>query len=362
MIRSIPHYFVFAVALLLNGVLLSAQDIHFSQFTQSPLSTNPALVGTTPWIRANLQYRTQWSAVTVAYKTVGASFDIKSKKKWIKGNNKKDKERHAGENGFAWGVNLFNDNAGDGRMNSLQACGSIAYQIYMDERNMIALGFQGGILQRSLTYGKLYWGSQYDPLSATGYNAALPADQAVVNADKSFIIPDLATGGVYSYKRDEQNMFSSDQREINIGLALFHVNMPRYSYYDSNERLYQRLVLHGNAVVGIRYTHIAIVPGFMIQRQGPNQEILLGSLVRYTLRDDSKYTGYIKSTSISAGGYYRNKDAFILAGLLEFSNYAVGLSYDLNVSGLSRVSSGRGGLEFTFRYVNIGAAPLMKNK
>jgi hypothetical protein len=51
-----------------------------------------------------------------------------------------------------------------------------------------------------------------------------------------------------------------------------------------------------------------------------------------------------------------------LAGLLEFSNYAVGLSYDLNVSGLARASSGRGGLEFTFRYLNIGTAPLMKNK
>ena len=74
----------FLAAMLLSATIVSAQDIHFSEFTQSPLTVNPALAGTTVWIRAAAIYRTQWSAVTVPYSTLGASFDVKTKKQWIK--------------------------------------------------------------------------------------------------------------------------------------------------------------------------------------------------------------------------------------------------------------------------------------
>ena len=85
---------------------------------------------------------------------------------------------------------------------------------------------------------------------------------------------------------------------------------------------------------------------------GPNKEILIGTMFRYMLREDSKYTGFVKGASISAGGYYRNQDAFIATALFEFSVYAVGISYDVNVSGLKTASSGRGGLEITLRFLN----------
>jgi type IX secretion system PorP/SprF family membrane protein len=339
---------------------MQAQDIHFSQLTQSPLTTNPALAGTGRFMRANMQFRTQWAAVTTSYKTMAASLDIKSKNKWGKQISKKDKARHPGDNGFGWGVNLFNDNTGGGKINTFQLDGSLAYQICLNENKMIALGFQGGMLQRTLRSDPFHWGNQYDPLSVNGYNTSLAADPAAINADDNFIVPDLGVGGVYTYRQDERKMPGSDQRELTIGAALFHVNMPRYSFLSSNERLYQRLVLHANALIGIENTNLAIAPSATIQRQGPNQEIVLGSLFRYTIKEDSKYTGYVKSTFISAGGYYRNRDAIILAGLLEFSNYAVGLSYDINVSSLSRASSGRGGVEFTFRYTHSGVAMMVK--
>ena len=135
---------------------LNAQDIHFSQFNQSPLTVNPALAGTTVWIRAAAQYRTQWRAVTVPYRTIGASIDVKSKKRWIKVKGKTETYRQSGENGFGWGVNVYNDKAGDGRMGTLQANGSLAYQIYTSSRSMLALGMQGGILQRSINFDELY--------------------------------------------------------------------------------------------------------------------------------------------------------------------------------------------------------------
>lgn len=336
---------------------VNAQDIHFSQFTQSPLTVNPALAGTTAWIRAGLIFRDQWRAVhsvnsNNSYTTIGASFDIKSKRRWIKSKNQTERYRQSGDNGFGWGVNIYNDRAGDGKMGTLNANASIAYQVMTGAKSMIALGFQGGMMQRSIQFDKLYWGTQYDPTSTTGYNLALPPDKAVAGGDDSFIIPDLSTGLTYTYKKNERYMRGNDQMDITLGAALFHAAPFKYSFLGSTEKIYQRMVFHGMSTIGIKNTSIALVPAFMIQKQGPNQEIYAGSMVRYMLREDSKYTGYVKGASVSAGGYYRNKDAFVVAALFEFSSYGIGVSYDFNLSGLKTVSSGRGGLEISLRFLN----------
>lgn len=330
---------------------LYSQDIHFSQFNQSPLTLNPSLAGTTVWIRAGLIYRTQWSAVTIPYKTIGASFDIKLKKRWEKGKNQTG-IKEANTNGFGCGINIYNDVAGDGRMGTLQANGALAYQIMLTEKNMVALGFQAGIMQRSIQFNQLYWGTQYDPSLPNGYNSGLPADAAVAGGNSSFVVPDISVGGIYSYKKNERYMRGGDQMDFTIGAALFHVTRPSYSFLGSSEKIYQRQVVHGTGNIGISNSSIAVVPGFMISRQGPNQEIFIGSMVRYMLREDSKYTGFIKGASLSAGGYYRNKDAFVATALFEFSSYGLGVSYDVNISGLKTVSSGRGGLEVTLRFLN----------
>lgn len=343
------------LGVIASAATLNAQDIHFSQFNQSPLTLNPALAGTTIWIRAGIIYRTQWRAVTDnQYKTQGATFDMKPKRRWIKIKNATEKYRQSGDNGFGVGINVYNDRAGDGQMGTLQANASLAYQIMMGKKSMLALGFQGGIMQRSINVDKLHWGTQYDPNSPTGYNTALypQGDIALAGGDNNSIVPDLSTGLIYTYKKNERYMRGGDQMDFTVGAALFHVTQPKYSFLGSSAKLYQRIVLHGTGTVGIPNSSIAVVPGFMVEKQGPNQEIFIGSLFRYMLREDSKYTGFVKGASISAGGYYRNKDAFIAMALFEFSSYAIGVSYDFNVSGLKTVSSGRGGFEVTLRFLN----------
>ena len=49
----------------------------------------------------------------------------------------------------------------------------------------------------------------------------------------------------------------------------------------------------------------------------------------------------------------RVKDAIIPSVMYEMGNYAAGISYDFNSSGLKSVSSGRGGYELVLRF-NIG--------
>src|SRR5439155_11227945 len=85
-----------------------AQDIHFSQFTQSPLTVNPAQAGLFDGdLRAIVNYRNQWSAVD-GYRTMQAECDGNVlKNKWTRGF-------------LGLGLNVLSDNAGAANLSSTQ--------------------------------------------------------------------------------------------------------------------------------------------------------------------------------------------------------------------------------------------------
>lgn len=97
---------------------------------------------------------------------------------------------------------------------------------------------------------------------------------------------------------------------------------------------------------------MALAPGFFYYRQGAVQEIYAGGMIRYKLKQDSKYTGLQKGAAISVGGFIRARDALVATMLFEYSQYAIGLSYDVNTSLLRTASNGRGGFEISLRFVN----------
>jgi hypothetical protein len=90
----------------------------------------------------------------------------------------------------------------------------------------------------------------------------------------------------------------------------------------------------------------------LYQRQITN-EILFGSLIRYTVKESSRYTGFVTSSSLAIGGYLRNRDSFAVAAQIQWSNYSLGINYDVNISGLRTATSGRGGFEISFRYTGV---------
>ena len=146
---------------------------------------------------------------------------------------------------------------------------------------------------------------------------------------------------------------ANDMFIIHSGLALFHLNKPKYSFYgNADEKLYVKVIGHVDAIIGIKNTNLALVPGFLYMGQGPSHEILPGCYFRYMLREESKFTGYVKGASIMVGTHLRIKDAFIPSIQLEVAEYTLGISYDMNVSGLKSATSGKGGFEISLRYGN----------
>jgi type IX secretion system PorP/SprF family membrane protein len=333
--KTINYLFQTVLICYMGISKLEAQDIHFSQFAMAPLLQNPALSGANYDLQAIINYKDQWGSVTSPYKTVSASFDMKLNK------NKAKKGFLAG------GVNIFSDKAGDANMKNTQENLNLAYHLFLNDKSTLGVGLMGGLAQRSINYSDLKWMSQYD---GTSYNASLPTGEPVGDTKSTFA--DLGAGLVWTYKKGEAYLSGNDQVNANAGLAVFHPNQPQYSFNNSNEKLNTKIVAHANVLYGIKNSRLSLVPGFVFYSQGSAKELLIGSLFRYTLKESSRYTGYVKGSAFSIGLHYRNNDALIVSSLLEMGPYTLGISYDVNISGLKTASTGRGGLEISLRFIN----------
>ncbi len=338
---------------ILCGVLIIvtsaySQDMHFSQYDENPSLVNPALTGVNYVMRASVIYKDQWRSVTVPYKTYGVSYDMKFKaSSWDKVDPFKTKTFKKSFNRLSGGLAFYSDKAGDGNMGTNQASLSLASFIKAGEYSLISLGLQGGIVQKTVDYSKFVFSNQYN--GTTGY------DPNIINGEhygsQSFVYPDFAAGLLWNYSQEEKSIGENNQIKADFGFGIFHINKPKQKFLvGTNEKLFSKYVIHGKLLMGIPNTNIGLAPSFLVEVQGPNKEIVGGLMIKYYLRDDSKYTGYVKRSSIGLGVDYRYKDAVIVGLLLEMGHYAVGLCYDINTSALTKVSTLRGGPEIMIRF------------
>lgn len=328
--------------ILLSGIVSFAfsQDIHFSQFNNSPLTLNPASTGVFNGdIRAILNYKSQWKQVSDPFKTYAFSFDAGLlKKKW--------------QNGYiGLGVSVFNDHAGASNMSLTQGNLSVSSVLSVADNHMLSVGIQAGMAQRSVDYAGLQWDSQYDGLQ---YDGNLSSGETFAN--NSFSFQDYSTGVQWSFGKGEMYSTANDAVKANLGIAMFHVNRPVQDFLGTKDKLYSKYVVHGMFFKGIKNSKYSLIPSGALYLQGKSKEIMIGMLAKMNLKEASKYTGTIKSSAVYLGGYYRFGDAIAICTQFEVDRYFVGISYDVNLSGLTTVSKGLGGLELTLRFINPNPA------
>jgi type IX secretion system PorP/SprF family membrane protein len=334
--------------MLVFGSALCAQDLHFSQYMQTPSLVNPALTGASSVVRASVIYKDQWRSVTVPYKTFGASFEMKLKaSNWERADKFKTKIYKKSFSRMAAGISFYRDRAGDGNMGSTQANFSLATFVPTSKYSSLSVGLQASMVQQSVDVSKLVFPNQY---GTNGYDPSLNSGENY--ASQNFIYPDVAAGINWSYGYNDRSIGANNEQRANVGISAYHINSPKQLYLDdSHERLNPKFVFHADVLFGVRNTNVALIPSFIASMQGPSLEMMEGFMIKYYFKEDSKYTGIIKRSGLGLGVSYRNTDAAIFSLLFEYENYAVGVSYDLNVSKLSRATTGRGGPEICIRYV-----------
>lgn len=340
-------YIYFLTVTLGLSLSSKAQDIHFSQYNENPSLINPALTGAYYVMRASVVYRDQWASVTTPYRTFGASYEMKFRaSEWEKQDPFKTKLYKKAYNRLAGGLSFYSDKAGDGQMSTNYGTVSLATFIKTGANSSISLGLQGGIIQKSVNYSKFIFSNQYD---GTTYDTNLPSGEPT--GTRSFVSPDINAGLLWYYGREETSIGENNHIYGDVGFSMIHINKPKQKFLPNDyDRLYTKHIIHGKLLIGLPHSNVSLAPSIVAQFQGPQREIMAGMLIKYSIKNDTKYTGFIKKSYFGIGGYYRAQDAVIANVLLEMGHYAFGVSYDINVSGLTKVSTLRGGPEIMFRY------------
>lgn len=321
------------VALAFISRALHAQDIHFSQYAETPSIINPALAGVRYNTSISANYKDQWGSVARRYQTFGLSFEQTIKFRKLKGNY------------FAVAVNIFRDAAGDAKLNTLNPNLGFSYSQKVNRSMKVSAGLQGGFFYRTIDVDNLQWGRQYD---GTAYNASLPSGE---NTPRSAITAyDLGGGINLNYAQSDKFISSRSAAKFNVGAAAYHYGIGRNSFFTTEEKLQTRFCAYFNGDFNIPGTKNALMPSFLYMRQGPSEEAIAGVLFKFIIADPSTYTGVKKPVALAVGGHYRFKDAIIPAILLQYDKYAFGVSYDINVSALTPASNKYGGLEIMLRY------------
>lgn len=322
-----------------------AQDVHFSQYNETPQLLNPGATGVySGYVRAIVNYKNQWTAMGNAFNTVAASVDMPLF-------DKKEKNAHLGA-----GINFFSDKAGDSNFGLTQANLCLAAILPVSKESKFSMGLMVGGAQHKANIAGLYWGNQYD---GTGFNTAMANYETVPTT--SFFYLDLGAGLYYEFSNGKVKFARNEKRKVDVGVAYFHLNQPTQKYLSVTEKLYGKLVVNMNAHLDRSGTKVSFLPSLIYFQQGQASEITAGCAIRYRFKNDTKITGLITESALGVGVYYRYKDAIIPSVFFTMSDFSFGVSYDINVSSYKETSKYNGGVEVSLKY-HILKGALFKQK
>lgn len=304
------------------GFAATAQDLHFSQFMNSPLVTNPANTGFIPDgdYRLGVNYRNQWSSVmSIPYKTMSAFGDFQTM-------NNEDNTGWLGVGGV-----ILRDVAGSGNLTSTKVYGSVAYHQTIDAGSLLSLGFNVGWSNKAINVTNLKFPDQFD---GHFFDKNLPTS---VNLDRTNIsYLDIQAGLNYAY-------FPNDMTYLNIGVSTMHVNRPRESFFDAQQGIDNRISMRHNVFVNGSFKlndQWIVNPNVYFSYQAKSYEVVGGINAQYNLSGDGEKT-------LTGGLYYRYKDAVIPMIGIGLKDYAFTFTYDATMSTLRNYNNTRGAFEFS---------------
>lgn len=312
-----------------------AQDIHFSQFTNAPLTMNPALTGVFSGdYRFVGNFRSQWFSVPVPYTTFAATFDGRILP------DRLEKDVLAG------GVVFMHDKAGDSQMSTLNLGASLAFSKRITEQLFIGAGVMTTYGQRrfkteNLTFDDQYNGDVFDP-------NIISADLGNLT-NTSFSYLDFSAGTNIRFQLTRRSWF-------NLGAALAHINRPRHSFMGADARL--DIKWTGMADFSWQvHPKLDVLVQFLMHRQGVYRQTATIGGIRYHLNENPG-----RETAIFITSGYRWGDAVEIVAGVNYQTWQFALSYDINTSAFVPATNRNGAVELSLIYIarRVPRLPVVK--
>lgn len=285
-------YFVLILIGFLESHHALAQDPTFTQFYANPLYLNPAFAGSNNCPRFGLNYRNEWPGLSANYVTYSASYDQYFKN--ISG---------------GIGILATHDQQGKGTINTSMLGLIYSYHLKVNRKFSMLFGARAAWYQKFLDWDKLTFGDQIDPRRGFIYRTG-----------------DIPRGGQRGFFDASVGMVGFSKNFF-FGVAGHHLNMPDESMIlGTKSRLPMRFTGHMGAEIKLggksKYMNTtSIMPNVIFQYQQGFMELSVGT--------------YVKYGSFTAGAWFRNRDAFILALGVNTGTFKIGYSYDVTVSKLN---------------------------
>lgn len=287
---------------LITPLLITGQDLHFSQIIESTFLTNPSLLSfQEDKFKVVLQKRSQWQSVADPYNTVTISFECKN----IFPKN-------------SVGVQFLNDVAGEANFKTVGPSISYSKLIKYNSDVLFAVGLNAGFFQRSITYDQLIF------------------NQTETFNNLSFWFSDINFGVSNKY-------FVNNNVSITNGVSFYHLNKPKQSLIeDAKIKLLPKTNFHISADYSFKKDWLISSKAFF-SKQNKDQEFLFGKEIKKVISSDRK-------NMFGAGLYYRLNDAIICSFNAEIKHIKFIMSQDINVSSLKEASNYNGAIEFLISY------------
>src|SRR5450432_212475 len=242
-----------------------AQDLHFSQFFNNPLLTNPANTGFIPDAdyRLGASYRNQYSNImAVPYKTMSIFGDAQVFRNRI-------------ETGWmGLGAVILRDVAGTGSLTSTKAYASIAYHQELGLSSLLTAGFNVGWANKRIDQTKLTFPDQFD---GKFFDINEPTSVKLVNNNINYF--DLQVGMNYAY-------FPTQDVYINAGYSIQHVNQPKETFFEDAQadKISMRHIAFINGLFKVA-ENVIINPNIFYTTQAKASEFQLGLNAAYNLSE-----------------------------------------------------------------------------
>ncbi len=304
------------------------QDIHFSQFFNTPLIISPSNTGNIPGdFRVVGNYRSQWKEISKPYLTQDISFD---KQFYVYG------QRVSG------GLIVINDQSG-GRLRVTKILLSGSYHRTLAGHNLHG-GLQFGYVGKRFSINdetfpnQMNWDKGYFDSNFPNYEGM---DESLTNIDLNWGIG--------------WNKKIGSKIEPFVSFSMHHAYFPRETFFDEGKNhLKPRSIINAGTTIQLA-KKIGIMPDLLLTYTTKASEFLIGSTVEYTLAEGENP---FKRKAIYAGIFQRNSiqiktDAAFLVVGMKYFNWNGAISYDVNTSSLHSATNYKGALEFSLIYTGI---------
>ena len=298
-----------------------AQDIHLSQYYNSDQLLNPAKVGDFEGdYRITGNYRNQWREISKPISTYIASFD---------------KAFHYYSHQIDGGILVARDEFSGFQSVTTKVLISAGYA-YEYKKNNFRIGIQPGFVFKQTNLSKQTFPEQWN--FGTG-NFDQSSQETSLNSSLKYF--DLNIGTQWSRK--------FDKIEPKIGFALNHINRPKDSYFDKvTEHLRARKVFHTEVNYKLS-DKVMLQPKLLFMWTAKANDMVLGMNVRHATTNKDL-------TSVYWGAHYRHGVKRILDAVIptvgcRYNKFDLGLSYDINVSTLSKNLARKSTFEVSIIYI-----------